>query len=82
MNRIPRPRILSSCSNVDNFPITLLRRSGKFSVDAIYDESADESYGYPKGASKAIAQRTTQLRNAGGMLLPRRVSVNYYLRVM
>ena len=42
-----------------NFPIVrrvTLRRSGKFTVDAMYDESAVESYGYPKGASKAIAQ--------------------------
>ena len=42
-----------------NFPIVrrvTLRRSGKFTVDAMYDESAVESYGYPKGASMAIAQ--------------------------
>lgn len=40
-----------------NFPIVrrvTLRRSGKFTVDAMYDESAD-SYQFPKGSSKAIA---------------------------
>eukprot|EP00579_Thalassiosira_antarctica_P008591 CAMPEP_0201882468 /NCGR_PEP_ID=MMETSP0902-20130614/13955_1 /ASSEMBLY_ACC=CAM_ASM_000551 /TAXON_ID=420261 /ORGANISM="Thalassiosira antarctica, Strain CCMP982" /LENGTH=840 /DNA_ID=CAMNT_0048410995 /DNA_START=37 /DNA_END=2559 /DNA_ORIENTATION=- len=40
-----------------NFPIVrrvTLRRSGKFTVDAMYDESADQ-YEFPKGASKAIA---------------------------
>ena len=40
-----------------NFPIVrrvTLRRSGKFSVDATYDESA-EQYNYPQGVSKAIA---------------------------
>lgn len=40
-----------------NFPIVrrvTLRRSGKFTVDAMYDDSAD-SYQFPEGASKAIA---------------------------
>jgi len=41
-----------------NFPIVrrvTLRRSGKFAVDAMYDDSAEEKYNYPKGVSKAIA---------------------------
>jgi heat shock protein 4 len=40
-----------------NFPIVrrvTLRRSGKFIVDAMYDDSA-ESFLFPKGASKSIA---------------------------
>lgn len=40
-----------------NFPIVrrvTLRRSGKFTVDAMYDESAD-TYDFPKGTSKSIA---------------------------
>jgi heat shock protein 4 len=40
-----------------NFPIVrrvTLRRSGKFTVDAMYDETAD-GHNYPKGASKSIA---------------------------
>lgn len=40
-----------------NFPIVrrvTLRRSGKFTVDAMYDESS-EQYQFPKGTSKGIA---------------------------
>lgn len=40
-----------------NFPIVrrvTLRRSGKFTVDAMYDETA-EAYDFPKGTSKSIA---------------------------
>lgn len=40
-----------------NFPIVrrvTLRRSGKFVVDAMYDDAA-EQYSFPKGSSKAIA---------------------------
>eukprot|EP00584_Thalassiosira_punctigera_P000565 CAMPEP_0172527422 /NCGR_PEP_ID=MMETSP1067-20121228/2109_1 /TAXON_ID=265564 ORGANISM="Thalassiosira punctigera, Strain Tpunct2005C2" /NCGR_SAMPLE_ID=MMETSP1067 /ASSEMBLY_ACC=CAM_ASM_000444 /LENGTH=839 /DNA_ID=CAMNT_0013311159 /DNA_START=175 /DNA_END=2694 /DNA_ORIENTATION=- len=40
-----------------NFPIVrrvTLRRSGKFTVDAMYDDSSEE-FQYPKGTSKAIA---------------------------
>lgn len=40
-----------------NFPIVrrvTLRRSGKFTVDATYDETA-EKYDFPKGTSKSIA---------------------------
>ena len=40
-----------------NFPIVrrvTLRRSGKFTVDAMYDDTAD-NYNFPKGAAKKIA---------------------------